>query len=131
MCRIIIHGEPQGKARPRWGNGQMYTSKKTQDYEQQVCNAWMAAGHPMFEGAVRVTITAYCGIPKSATKKKREGMERWEILPTKRPDVDNIAKIILDGLNGVAYKDDAQVVDLRVKKLYGTTPLVLVDVEEM
>ncbi|XZN30187.1 RusA family crossover junction endodeoxyribonuclease [Clostridium perfringens] len=38
--------------------------------------------------------------------------------PTKKPDVDNIAKIILDSLNGVAYKDDSQIVDLRIIKSY-------------
>ena len=46
--------------------------------------------------------------------KIRDGLEK----PRKKPDADNIAKIILDSLNGVAYKDDSQIVDIRIIKKY-------------
>ncbi|MDF2537449.1 MAG: Holliday junction resolvase [Herbinix sp.] len=54
-----------------------------------------------------------------------------KIRPTKKPDIDNIAKVILDALNGIAYKDDTQVVTLEVRKFYKDTPCVIVDIEEV
>ena len=54
-----------------------------------------------------------------------------EIKPTKKPDADNIVKIICDALNNIAYKDDTQVVDLQVKKIYGGTEKVIVEIEEI
>lgn len=51
--------------------------------------------------------------------------------PLKKPDADNVAKIILDALNGIAYLDDKQVVDLGVHKSYNATPGVLVFVYEI
>jgi Holliday junction resolvase RusA-like endonuclease len=46
--------------------------------------------------------------------------------PTTKPDTDNIAKICLDALNGIAYHDDAQIVELQVSKLYSDEPRVVV-----
>ena len=70
------------------------------------------------EGSIKALIIAYYKIPKSYSKKRvqaiRDGLEK----PTKKPDADNIAKIILDSLNGIAYKDDSQIVELRVIKRY-------------
>ena len=71
---------------------------------------------------LRAEIIAYFPIPKSTSKKKRDEMERGLILPTKKPDTDNIAKAILDALNGLAYYDDAQVVHLEVQKRYSNEP---------
>lgn len=53
------------------------------------------------------------------------------IFPVKKPDCDNIAKIILDALNKIAYKDDSQVIELSVKKLYSEKAKVLVHIEEI
>ena len=65
-----------------------------------------------------MTITACFGIPKSASKKARAAMIEGLISPTKKPDMDNVVKIVLDALNGFAWHDDAQVVDLSVSKIY-------------
>lgn len=121
---FIIDGEPQGKARPRFvkATGHTYTLQKTKDYEKAVAWAYKTVGGEMFSGAVRIVIGAYFKIPKRGV----QGLLR----PLKRPDVDNITKIILDGLNGVAYKDDKQVVSLSICKFYGD-PRVEVSVEEM
>ena len=75
-------------------------------------------------------ITAYCGIPKSAGKKKRVDMMSQLILPTKKPDADNIVKVIADALNRVAYHDDAQIVRLNYRKVYDETPRVNVVIEK-
>ena len=60
----------------------------------------------------------------------KELMLNGTILPTKRPDVDNLAKIILDGLNGVAYRDDAQVCCIHFEKKYSETPETIVKIKE-
>ena len=65
-----------------------------------------------------VRIEAVYGIPKSYSKKKRERALNGELAPTKKPDADNIAKVVCDALNGVAYVDDTQVIDLRVFKRF-------------
>ena len=49
--------------------------------------------------------------------------------PTKKPDLDNIIKAIADSLNGIAYKDDAQIVELKSKKFYSDTPRVEVTIK--
>ena len=72
-----------------------------------------------FDGEpVEMYITAHFPIPKSTTKKDRERIRNKELFPIKKPDSDNIAKVICDALNGVAYHDDTQVVKLEVRKAY-------------
>ena len=121
---FIIDGEPQGKARPRFvrSTGHTYTPQNTKNYEAAVAWAYKAAGGEMLSGAIRVVIGAYFKIPKRGV----QGL----LHPLKKPDVDNITKIILDGLNGIAYKDDKQVVSLLICKFYGD-PRVEVSVEEL
>ena len=77
---------------------------------------------------VRVKITACFSIPESAAKKRRAMMIAGDIAPTKKPDFDNIQKIICDALNGVAYHDDSQIVKADIEKVYSTTPHVEVNV---
>lgn len=72
----------------------------------------------MIDGAVFVTVHAYFTPPKSDSKKTRERKCAGNAVCTLKPDVDNIAKIVMDGLNGVAFADDKQVVSLRVTKTY-------------
>ncbi len=83
-----------------------------------------------FVGAVRARITAYFMIPRSATKRDRAGMIAGVILPTKKPDLDNIAKAILDALNGIAYHDDSCVTEVTVRKLYSEDPRVEVELTD-
>ena len=101
---FTILEEPQGKGRPRFTRtGHAYTPEKTKKYERFVA---MQYHGEVFEGALRVSIKAYC-------KRPMRGAGKY---PTKRPDADNIAKAILDALNGVAWKDDKQVVELSITK---------------
>lgn len=69
-----------------------------------------------------LTITAYYKIPKSASKKKAYEMSSGKIVPTKKPDIDNIIKIVADALNGIAYYDDKQIISVYAKKAYSETP---------
>ena len=135
MCDFEIEGKPVGKGRPRFrriGNFvQTYTPTATADYEKLVRLRFQNAGGVITEKPVRVEITAFFAPPKSARKKQKAEMLANLILPMKKPDADNIAKIILDALNKIAYKDDSQVIELSVKKLYSEVARVSVHIEEI
>ena len=108
-------------------NVKTYTPKETTSYENLVKLFYNeAAKGKMFpEGAMLdVRIIAYYEIPKSTSKKKRREMLEHRIRPTKKPDWDNIGKIVCDSLNLVAYHDDSAVVDAQVRKFYSETPRV-------
>ena len=115
---VIIEGKIKGKARPRVFNGHGITPKDTVQYENWVKICYKEQDGRYLEGSVKATITAYYKIPKSYTKKRIKAINEGLEFPTKKPDVDNIAKIILDSLNGIAYKDDSQIVNLTVIKKY-------------
>ena len=137
MAHFTIMGEPKGKDRPRFstrgGVPRTYSTQATIDYEDAVREAFEATGHPGYHDKepVAITIHAYYSIPKSTSKVNRERMLRDEILPTKKPDADNIAKIICDALNKHAYDDDAQITFLAVSKYWAQSePYVEVDLWE-
>ena len=117
---FTIVGKPCGKGRPKFARrGEYvttYTPEKTVNYENLVRFAWVQSGAKKLEGVISATINCYFPIPKSVSKKKRVAMDG--AFYTKKPDCDNIAKIILDALNGIAYDDDSQVAMLNVVKLY-------------
>lgn len=120
MINLIIPGEPKGKQRPRvCKSGHAYTPQQTVLYENYVKFLYKSENLPFMDGEIEAVIKIYYSIPKSSSKSKRISMENNLIRPTKKPDCDNVAKIILDSLNGVAYKDDSQIVSLRVEKFYG------------
>lgn len=134
--KITIPGEPCGKARPRVvrnGNfSRAYTPEKTVNYENLVKLEYQrqCGSTCITEGGVHMRIIARFGIPSSASKRKKSEMLRGAIRPTKKPDCDNIIKIICDALNGIAYKDDAQVVSVTIDKIYDTMPSVEVEIRE-
>lgn len=135
---FTVQGKPTGKARPRVvmqnGHARAYTPQATADYEERVRLEYQAqCGNAYFERGVplMVQIVAYMPIPQSASQKQRERMLRGSLQPVKKPDWDNIGKIICDALNGVAWHDDAQIVRATVSKLYGLEEGVQVCVSEV
>lgn len=121
--RFTIPGRPRGKARPRFTkDGRVYTDQKTSDYEGLTKIVFRNHGGGMIpEGwYIRVGIVARYKIPDSASKADKEKMLNRRYMVTVKPDVDNIAKIILDALNGEAWRDDKEVTTLVVKKMYST-----------
>ena len=114
-----VPGKPRGKARPRFARGRAYTPAETAAYENLVGLMYKQAGGQCLEGPIDLHITAYFPIPPSAPKAKRAQMASGCIQHTIRPDADNLAKAILDGLNGIAFTDDKQVWRLAVEKRYG------------
>ncbi len=132
---FVIQGKAQAKQRPRFNThtGRTYTPNKTINYENwvKICYLEKYKDKELMDKPLRVTIRAFLEIPKSTSKKKKQQMLDNAILPMVKPDTDNIAKSILDSLNGIAYKDDKQVAELIVYKFYNDTPYVNVTIEEI
>jgi Holliday junction resolvase RusA-like endonuclease len=133
--RFVVPGEPIAKGRPRSvlrnGHVMHYTPEKTARYENLVKLAAQEAmkGNPPCDGAAVLTAYAYFPIPKSWSLKKQEDAQRDLLFPTKRPDLDNIIKAVKDGMNGVVWRDDAQVVVIKTSKKYDFKPRVEIEVE--
>lgn len=129
-----VTGEIVGKARPRMNTytGKAYTPTKTKNYEYLVKQSFLLKypNAEALEGRASVSILALFQVPKSTSKKNSEKMLNKQISPTKKPDIDNIAKIVLDALNKLAYKDDTQVVDLNVAKEYADRERLIIKIEE-
>lgn len=151
--KFIIPGEPKSKARPRFsrrgGHVITYTPDDTHDYENQVRYSALTARQQAqikkpISKDMAISIKVFFGIPASYSKKRKARCLSGEERPTKKPDSDNIAKIVLDGLNPKMkvnhvlhkavclseglFRDDRQVVDLSVEKWYGEKPQVEVTV---
>jgi len=133
IVTFIVEGEPQGKGRHRTTKkGITYTPDKTVLYENWVKVCYQSRTiNKTLEGPLAMYIDAYYTIPKSKSKKIKEQMRKGILRPQKKPDSDNIAKAILDSLNGIAYKDDAYVVDLTVRKYWADEGFVKVRLEEL
>lgn len=119
---FIVEGDPQGKARPRFSRRSetVYTPSKTAKYEKEIRDSFLAAGGKMIpDGSyVTVAVDAYFKIPKSYIKGKRWACECNINRPDKKPDIDNVLKVVLDALNKIAYADDKQVVEVWCRKWY-------------
>lgn len=120
-----VNGIPQGKARPRFTKGgRAYTPQKTRRYEEAVREAALLAAQA--QGFVKhdkdtpleACVTAWFPVPASWPKKKRAAALSGVLYPTGKPDADNIAKAVLDAVNGIAFHDDKQIVSLTVRKRY-------------
>ncbi len=113
MAELWVPGRPKPKERPRRGrNNTMYTPRPTLDAQRRIAEAWREANLPVFEGPTGVSLRF---LPEG-TLIIVEPMEDVEKILL-RADIDNLSKLVLDGLNKVAWADDAKVVGLHVEKL--------------
>ena len=120
--KFTVYGKPQGKARPRFTRqGRAYTPKNTVDYEGQIKQAYIAAGGTLISDTAPIQICITACFKKAKSNKMQ--------FPTLKPDTDNIAKIVCDGLNGVAYKDDNQITYLTVDKVWADDGIERVEIE--
>lgn len=119
-----LNCKPMGKIRPRFGKGHTYNDERNSIYETLVKRAYIESGGIKFDGEVSVMIEAYFQIPKSMSKKDRILVDEDQKKPLVKPDIDNIIKIILDGLNGAAYDDDKQVTCVGGTKRYAFRPKI-------
>ena len=118
IINFEIPGKIKGKQRPLVTKNGTFTRKETINYENWVKSCYLQytkKTNGNDERPLKVTITAIMPVPKSYTKR-----EKLEIkYPKRKIDLDNIAKSVLDSLNGIAYKDDSQVMDLHITKEFG------------
>jgi Holliday junction resolvase RusA-like endonuclease len=132
---FIVPGQPQGKGRPRvgkvGGHARMFTPEKTVAYEGLIALAAQQAmqGRALITGAVSVELDIRCQVPESWSKTKKAQALTGAVMPTTKPDIDNVEKAVFDGLNGVAWKDDVQVVQVTKRKRYAPLPGVYVEIK--
>lgn len=129
-----VTGKVRGKARPKVNTYTLraYTPQETKDYEELI-QQYFVIKYPKYipiETRVSVKITACFSIPKNTSKKNTSLMLENIISPTKKPDIDNIVKIILDALNKMAFKDDNQITKLEVEKIYSTEDKIIIKIED-
>lgn len=134
--KFVVYGEPKGKGRPRFSRqtGRAFTPKETVNYETLVRTEYrLQCGEYRFddEAMLDMRILAYYSIPKSVSKKKRLLMIGKQIRPTKKPDQDNIIKMVADACNQVVYRDDTQIVDCQCRKFYSENPRIEVTIREI
>jgi len=128
-----VPGEPRGKGRPRFAKGRAYTDAATASYENLIAiNAKAAmAGREPLATPVDVWVRINMQPPSSASKSRIALMLSGDLRPIKRPDIENVAKAVLDAMNQIVFRDDAQVCGLRVAKFYDSQPGLTIDVEEV
>ena len=128
MNAVTFHvpGKPQGKARAKTvrnkhtGNTMSYTPETDLLYENYIKDRFLNKCNGMFlerGKPVTLRIVARFLPPKSTSKKRTALMLDGKELPLKKPDIDNIVKVVADALNGVAYHDDTQIVMVVVPEL--------------
>lgn len=145
MLSFEIPGIPVGQHRPRFARRgpfvSVYSAKSDAIYRKQIQVAYLKAKTNMIgaEGksidfqkpaALRVELQFFIPVPDSWSTRKKERALNKEILPITKPDIDNLEKAIFDGLNGLAWQDDSQVVSVGKIKLYSSLPRVLVLIKE-
>lgn len=116
---VVVEGKIKGKARPRFNTktGKAFTPGDTITYENWIKCCYQEQDGKFIDGPVKARIYVYYKIPKSYTKKRVQAIRDGLEMPLKKPDIDNCIKVILDSLNGIAYKDDSQIVEvIAVKK---------------
>lgn len=142
--RFTVLGDPQGKGRPRFGAtysqaaGKAFvnvrTPGKTVAYENLIRLEYgVQTGDYRFDddAMLDMRILAYYSIPKSVSGKKRNAMVQGMVRPTKKPDIDNVVKVVADSLNQVAYRDDKQIVDCQCRKFFSDKPRIEVMIQEI
>lgn len=136
MVTFKVDGTPVPKGRARYarrGNFiSTYTPEKTRTYETLIKDAAieaMGASEPL-ETPVSLYLYIRVPIPKSCTKKRLEAIDNGSEKPTKKPDASNILKSVEDGMNGIVYHDDSQIINIHVTKVYSSLPGVDICVKE-
>lgn len=121
MVHLVIPGTPTAKGRPRFYNGRAVTDAKTRAAEQSVLAVWLittGGSRTPHEGPVSLEVVSTFSTPASWPKWQRELAEAGEWPHLGRPDIDNLLKVV-DGLNGVAWRDDSQLTNVSGRKQYG------------
>lgn len=130
--RFEVVGKVVAKGRPRFNKrGFAYTPTKTRVYERLVKTNAMKHFKKPLDTPLRVNIVIHKLPPKSWSKIKTERAINGEIQPAVKPDIDNYAKSILDGCDNVVFKDDNQIIELNIKKIYSTEDKAVITISEI
>ncbi len=136
MITFKVDGDPVGKQRARYakrGNFvQTYTPDKTRNYESLIKEAAIQAmgSNEILETPVNLYLYIRAPIPQSLPKKRLEACLNGLEKPIKKPDASNVLKSVEDAMNGVVYKDDSQIVNIHVTKVYSSQSGIDVCVKE-
>lgn len=137
IVTFMVPGNPVGKGRAKFarrGNFvTTYTPEKTATYENLVkilAQEAMIDREPI-QGPVTLMLNLYVTPPTSWSKKKQMAALSGEIRPTTKPDFSNVLKAVEDGMNGVVYLDDKQIVSISGSKRYAETPGAMVEVRTL
>ena len=134
MYEFEVPGEITGKQRPRVNmyTGNVYTPNKTKDYEEWIRQNFFIKypNYNMLENRIKMEIVAYLKMPKTVKKLEKEKILKNEISPQKKPDIDNIAKVVLDSLNNYVIKDDIQVSKISIEKKFSEEEKLYIKLEE-
>lgn len=125
---FTVHGKPKGKGRPRFTrHGHAYTPATTKAAEEEILRAYLisAGTAHLHTGPVHAAITAIFQPPAKLRKQERQRLIDDAAPHLSKPDADNIAKLVLDSLNGYLFLDDGQVSNLVAEKYYGDTAMVV------
>lgn len=123
---IEIPGPPRGQGRPkatiRGSHAGVYTDAKTAAYQNLIAleSKRVMGKRPPMAGPITLTLFARFPLPASISKKERQ--RRMDEGPTKKPDLSNILKAAEDGMNGIVFRDDAQITKTIAVKMYSDTP---------
>jgi len=132
-----VKGKICGKGRPRFVRRgdyvSTYTDKITASYENLIKLSFMNVGGEIIKkpNGVSISITAAFLPPASLSEKKKRSCLSGETPHIKKPDIDNITKVVMDALNKIAYEDDSQVVEINVMKRYCEQEMLVVQIEEV
>lgn len=119
MITFNFQIDPVAKGRPRLGRGRTYTPQRTKDFENRIKSmAQQQYRNGPMKGALSVTVVFFIKKPASVTRD----------YPTVKPDLDNLEKSLFDALNGIAYEDDSQIIELSASKKYGEIGGIFVDI---
>lgn len=136
IASFVISGVPVAKGRPRLtaraGFARAYTPEKTRRFETMVADQARCAVGPIdpYSGPVELEAHFSLPIPKSWSKRDKLAAMEGKLLPQSKPDIDNYLKALADGMNGIVYVDDCQIVGCRMTKRYGDDPGITVTVRE-
>lgn len=123
---IRLDGKPKGKDRPRFSRGFVYTPKKTLEYENMIKETFIENAPKNFR-----VIEKDVPIKLDVVVNQKKGKQSKKTYPTLKPDIDNILKIIMDGLNGVCYQDDSQVINVKIHRVFSDDNYITVRLQSI
>lgn len=139
VAQLVIPGEPQALARPRVARGRMYDPRGNQIAKERIRQLWRRSGYEPFDADAPLHLAVHCFFPRPRSHYVGRDVERGRLRPdaprfvTRRPDLDNIIKLVADALQGLAFHDDSRIVWLDASKRWVDPPLAqtLVTLREM